>query len=142
MTRRDQAFVVFHGAVVLLVGSLFDFPVAEAVEQASHSAAWSTAHNALTAGGVMLIALGAALPAVSLGPRGDAWLRGSLVAAGYGAILGLGIGAVTGHKGFHLGGPALNVVALLGNLAVVWGSLVGVGLFGWGALATLRRGDG
>jgi hypothetical protein len=140
MSRRDQAFVVLHGAVVLLVGSFFGFPVAAALESGSGSLhAWTSAHAAVTAGGVMLIAMGAALHLVTLGPRGGAWLRWSLVAAGYGAVVGLGLGAITGLRGFDPVGPPLNLVAFAGNLAVVWGSTVGVGLFLWGAGATAHR---
>jgi hypothetical protein len=139
MSKRNQAFVVFHGAIVLLVGSLFGFPVVAAAEGGSHSLhAWTTAHAAVTAGGVMLIAMGAALHLVTLDRRAQAWLRWSLVATGYGAIVGLGIGASTGLRGFSPSGPPLNLLAFLGNMAVVWGSTVGVALFLWGLASTIR----
>ena len=140
MSKRDQAIVVFNGAIVLLVGSLLGFPVASAAETASQSLhAWTSAHAAVTAGGVMLVAMGVALHLVSLGARGQAWLRWSLIATGYGAIVGLGIGAATGLRGFNPTGRPLNFIAFLGNMAVVWGSTVGVGLFLWGVFSTIRR---
>jgi hypothetical protein len=140
MSRRDQVIVVLHGTVVLLVGSFFGFPVVAAAESGSTSLhAWTSAHAAVTAGGVMLIAMGVALQLVTLGPAAQAWLRWSLVVTGYGAILGLGIGAATGMRGFSLSGPPLNFLAFVGNMAVVWGSTVGVGLFLWGLATSARR---
>ena len=140
MSKRDQAIVVFHGAIVLLIGGFFGFPVVNAAESGSTTLhAWTSAHAAITAGGVMLIALGAALHLVTLGSRAQSWLRWSLVVTGYGAIVGLGIGASTGMRGFSPSGPPLNLLAFLGNMAVVWGSTVGVGLFLWGIASTIRE---
>ena len=140
VSKRDQAIVVFHGAIVLLIGSFFGFPVVNAAESGSTTLhAWTSAHAAVTAGGVMLIALGAALHLVTLGSRAQSWLLWSLVGTGYGAVVGLGIGASTGMRGFTPSGPPLNLLAFLGNMAVVWGSTVGVGLFLWGIASTIRR---
>ena len=95
VSKRDQAIVVFHGAIVLLIGSFFGFPVVNAAESGSTTLhAWTSAHAAVTAGGVMLIALGAALHLVTLGSRAQSWLLWSLVGTGYGAVVGLGIGLV------------------------------------------------
>jgi len=140
MSKHDQAIVVFHGAIVLLIGSFFGFPVVSAAESGSTTLhAWTSAHAAITAGGVMLIALGAGLHLVTLGSRAQSWLRWSLVVTGYGAIVGLGIGASTGMRGFSPSGPPLNLLAFLGNMGVVWGSTVGVGLFLWGIVSTIRN---
>ncbi len=141
MAQRAQSLLVFHGAVVLLIGSLFGFPVIAAIESGSESLhAWTSAHSAVAAGGVMMIALGAALHCINLGSRARTFLVWSLVAMGYGAIVGLGVGASTGMRGFSPTGPALNLIAFFGNLAVVWGSIVGVGLFIFGAFMATRRG--
>ncbi|NRA76485.1 MAG: hypothetical protein HRU16_11135 [Planctomycetes bacterium] len=124
----------------MLIGSFFGFPVVNAAESGSTTLhAWTSAHAAVTAGGVMLIALGAALHLVTLGSRAQSWLLWSLVGTGYGAVVGLGIGASTGMRGFTPSGPPLNLLAFLGNMAVVWGSTVGVGLFLWGIASTIRR---
>ena len=80
----------------------------------------------------------AGLHLVTLGSRAQSWLRWSLVVTGYGAIVGLGIGASTGMRGFSPSGPPLNLLAFLGNMGVVWGSTVGVGLFLWGIASTIR----
>ena len=141
MAQREQSLLVFHGAVVLLIGSLFGFPVVVAIESGSESLhAWTSAHSAVAAGGVMMVAFGAALHCINLGSRARTFLVWSLVAMGYGAIVGLGIGASTGMRGFAPTGPALNLIAFVGNLAVVWGSIVGVGLFMFGAFVATRRG--
>ena len=141
MAQRAQSLLVFHGAVVLFIGSLFGFPVIAATESGSESLhAWTSAHTAVAAGGVMMVAFGAALHCIDLGSRARTFLVWSLVAMGYGAIVGLGIGASTGMRGFSPTGPGLNLVAFFGNLAVVLGSLVGVGLFIFGAFIATRRG--
>lgn len=142
MSERYQTLAVLHGAVVLLVGNLFGFPLALAVSSDAGpeaGRAWQAAHSAVTAGGVMMIAIGAASRYLTLGPAASAWLVWSLVAMGYGAIVALGLGAALGVRGFMPTGPALNLVAFVGNLGVIWGSLVGVVIVIQGAAASLRR---
>lgn len=142
MQQRDQALVVLHGAVVLFVGNLFGIPLGAAIADGARPEAiraWQAAHSAVVAGGIMLIAIGGAARYLTLGPRAASWLLWSLVALGYGAIVGLGLGAVAGVRGFLPTGPLLNLLAFAGNLAVVWGSLVGVALVIHGAHAAWRR---
>ncbi len=80
------------------------------------------------------------LHCIHLGSRARTFLVWSLVALGYGSIVGLGIGASTGMRGFSPAGPALNLIAFVGNLAVIWGSIIDVGLFIFGAFVATRRG--
>ena len=50
MAQREQSLLVFHGAVVLLIGSLFGFPIVAATESGSESLqAWTSAHSAVVA---------------------------------------------------------------------------------------------
>jgi hypothetical protein len=77
MERRDQGLLVLHGGVVLFVGNLFGFPLGFAIadgQSAKVIRAWQAAHSAVTAGGVMLIAIGAASHYIALGPRAASWL--------------------------------------------------------------------
>jgi hypothetical protein len=131
-----QRRLVFHGAIILLVGGLCGFPELKAVssgapESAVH--AWRVAHDALVAGGIMLIAIAAALSHVQLGATGRAWLAWSLVAVAYGAVVGLGLPAFTGLRGLEPTGPPLNLIAFVGNAAVGVGTLVALALLIWGA---------
>ena len=142
MEQRNQTLLVLHGAVVLFVGNLFGFPLGFAIADGASAEvvrAWQAAHSAVTAGGVMLIAIGAAAHYIALGPRAASWLVWSLMALGYGAIVGLGLGAAAGARGFLPTGPALNLIAFVGNLAVMSGSLVGIALVIHGAYAALRK---
>lgn len=136
MSELDQRRLVFHGAIVLLVGSLCGLPEGNAVRHGAPEVeihAWRVAHDALVTGGIMLIAIGAALHNVTLGRRGATWLVLALVAVVYGAILGLGLQALTGVHGLAPTGPPLNFIAFLGNLAVAGGTLIALPLLIWGA---------
>lgn len=45
MSKRDQAIIVLHGAIVLMVGNLYGFPLGSAIESGSSNVrAWSAAH--------------------------------------------------------------------------------------------------
>ena len=121
MDERYQRRLVFHGAIILLIGSLCGFPQLRAISGGAPEAAvhaWRVAHDALVAGGIMVIAIAAALRYVTLGPRGGAWLVGALLALAYGAVVGLALPALTGLRGLEPTGPPLNFVAFVGNLFV------------------------
>jgi hypothetical protein len=134
MNVANQRRLVFHGAIVLLAGALCGIPEGAAIGSGAPETrihAWRVAHDALVAGGIMLIAVGSALSLVA-SARLAGWIVGSLVAVGYGAIVGLGISALAGVSGLEPTGPPLNFVAFLGNLAVAGGTLVGLPLLIWG----------
>ena len=135
MSDENQRRLVFHGAIVLLIGGLFGIPEAGEVRRGAPEAeihAWRVAHDALVAGGVMLIAIGAALRNAVLSPSAATWLVGALIAVAYGAVVGLGLQALTGVHGLEPTGPPLNFIAFLGNLCVGVGTLVGLSLLIWG----------
>jgi hypothetical protein len=140
MRTIDQRRVLFHGAILLLVGMLYGIPFAEVLVDGGDVAArpWRVAHTGLVAGAVLLIAVSAAMPHVMLGPRGTSWLVGSLVLTAYGAIVGLGLPPLAGVRGLAPEGPPLNLVAFAGNLVVGVGSLVAGVLLVHGAHAALR----
>ena len=87
----------------------------------------------LTLGGALLIAIGAALPALVLSERIASLLIWSLVASGYGFVVALPYGAAVGMRGLEPVGPASNLLVFIGNTIGVLGSLVGALLFTWGA---------
>jgi len=136
MDDRDQRRLIFHGSIVLLIGSLCGFPEFNAVSHAAPEAvvhAWRVAHDALIGGGIMLIAIGAAMGHVTLGPRGGAWLIGALLAVAYGAVVGLGLPPLTGVRGLAPTGPAVNFIAFVGNFLVAAGTVIALPLLIWGA---------
>jgi hypothetical protein len=142
MSARDQRRLVFHGAIILLAGSLCGFPEMVAIRSGTPEPqlhAWRVAHQALIGGGIMLIAVGAALDHVTLSSSAAAWLVWALVAVAYGAVVGLGLAAFAGVRGLEPTGPPLNLIAFLGNVAVGAGTLVALPLLIWGARAGAAR---
>lgn len=138
---RLQRQLLLHGSIVLLVGLLSGAGFAEAItgaqgEQAER--AWRVAHTGLSLGGALFIAIAMALPTLVLTERVVSLLTWSLVASGYGFAVALPFGAAIGMRGLEPVGPASNLVVFIGNTIGSLGSLVGVLLFIWGALRSLR----
>src|SRR2546425_5508339 len=129
MSEQDQRRLVFHGAIVLLIGNLCGIPLGGAASAGSGEAAmhgWRVAHSGLVMTGVLLIAIGAALRLVVLGEGATSWLVWSLLAAAYGGGVALVLAAAVGARGLAPTGPPLNLVAFVGNIGVVFGTLIGV----------------
>src|SRR5438094_3179002 len=117
MTERDQSRVLFHGAIVLLIGMLAGIPMSRAITSGAGEdvvRAWRVAHVGIVAGGLLLIAFAPALRLVRLGPPQARGLVAALVATGY-ASLGLWLGAATGARGLEPGHSAANTVVFLSN---------------------------
>ncbi len=136
-----QRQLLLHGSIVLLVGLLSGAGFAEAITgaQGEHAErAWRVAHTGLSLGGALFIAIAMALPTLVLSERVVSLLTWSLVASGYGFAVALPFGAAIGMRGLEPVGPASNLVVFIGNTIGSFGSLVGVLLFAWGALRSLR----
>ena len=141
MSERNQIQMLFHGAIVLLLGLVFGLPFGAAVNTGwgdESVRAWRVAHSGVVAIGLMLIAIGATLRYLVLGRRGASWLVWSLVASAYGFTLALLVRVVAGVRGFQLTGSPLDLVAFACNMLGVVGSLTGVALTVRGAWAALR----
>ena len=68
MANSDRMRIVFHGAVVLLIGLLCGLP---AVNESANEAGrlWHTAHEGLIMIGVLMLTLSSVLPALVLERR-------------------------------------------------------------------------
>jgi hypothetical protein len=133
MHVSEQRRLVFHGAIVLLAGLLCGIPQASAITGGADPArihAWQVAHNAIVLAGIMQIAIAGAL-AVVRDARAVRLIVWPLIAAGYGAIVGLGLGAASGYRGLTPDGPPLNLIAFAGNMVVAIGSLAALPLLIW-----------
>ena len=129
MSEGDQRRLVFHGAIVLLIGNLCGIPLGKAASSGSSEAAlhaWRVAHSGLVATGVLLIAVGSALRLVGLGAAAASWLVWSLLASAYGGVLALVLAAATGANLFSPTAAPLDLLAFAGNVVVVVGTLIGV----------------
>ncbi len=136
-----QRQLLLHGSIVLFVGLLSGAGFAEAITgaQGEHAErAWRVAHTGLSLGGALFIAIAMALPTLVLSERVVSLLTWSLVASGYGFAVALPFGAAMGMRGLEPVGPTSNLVVFIGNTIGSLGSLVGVLLFIWGALRSLR----
>lgn len=117
MTDNDRVRVVFHGAVVMLVGLLCGLPTVNEEEPAR---LWHTAHESLVLIGVLLFAVSSVLPLLRLPKRESTALVWSLLATGYGLMVGLVLQGITGQHAF---GPSSNPLLMFGFVANATGML-------------------
>ena len=135
MDESAPSRVVFHGAVVLLIGLLCGIPYASAITagDAELARAWRVAHVGITAGGIWGIAAGPALRHFALGSRAATWLVGALVTSLYGFAVALIVAPLAGVRGLAAQGPAANWLAFGGNTIASAASLIAVVLLAVGA---------
>jgi hypothetical protein len=142
MEPRLRARMVYHGAMVVMLGLLAGFPHAFVLtgQLAGEERAWRMAHLEGLLNG-MLVLLAAAVSAwLVLSAAQQRWLVWSLVAAAYGNVIASTLGAAFGVRGLDLAGPPANVVMNLLFWIAIVGVFVGVGLVFAGGRAALRDG--
>ena len=145
MSERDQRLLVLNGAIIFMAGNLVGIPFAQAISEGwgeEAVRAWRVAHTGLASAGLMLLAVGAVLRHVLLGPGEGRILRWAFLAAGY-ASLGLVIGAAAGVRGLQPMGPAANLVVVASNTVLGIGTLVGTAFLirgAWAGYYAVRRG--
>jgi hypothetical protein len=121
MSHTDRIRVVFHGAVVLLVGLLCGLPT---VPEEEPMRLWHTAHESLILIGILLFAISSVMPVLVLEKREARGLVWSLLATGYGLTTGL---VIQGIMGVHAFGPSSSPVLMLafvGNATGMLGSVL------------------
>ncbi len=137
MATNSRPRLVFHGAVVLLVGLLAGLPtVIESINESARF--WHTAHEALIMMGVWMLAASSVLPALALEPGEMSALVWSLLAMGYGFAVGLVTGGVVGASAFAPGGTPATLTAFLGATVGILGAVVATVLTLKGARAALK----
>ncbi|MDB4875286.1 MAG: hypothetical protein JWM41_1732 [Gemmatimonadetes bacterium] len=132
MPHRNRMRVVFHGAVVLLVGLLCGMPT---VPEQEPMRLWHTAHESLILIGILLLAMSSVLPVLELERREAEGLVWSLLATGYGLMTGLIIQGVTGVHAFGPSTSPLRMLAFVGNATGMLGSVLTAALTLMGARA-------
>jgi hypothetical protein len=147
MTDTDRMRVIFHGALVLLVGLLCGFPaVAESAGESMRL--WHTAHEGLIMIGIMLLAMASVLPSLVLERREASGLVWALLATGYGLMTGLIIQGLTGTRAFGPTSSPVLMIAFVGNAIGMLGSVVAASLTlmgaraAHGAVASVSAADG
>jgi len=135
----DRVRLIFHGAIVLLAGLLCGYPtVVESLGGEESVRLWHTAHEALIMMGVWILAMSSVLPALVLGRREAVGLVWSLLAMGYGFMVALIIGGVTGTTSFEPGHTPASMIAFAGSAVGILGALLAAGLTLTGARAAMK----
>ncbi|MGL5941027.1 MAG: hypothetical protein ACRC2S_11635 [Waterburya sp.] len=127
--------LLFHGAIVLLIGSLSGIPYGSAITQKKDEEvirAWRVAHSGLSIGGTTMIAFAAAIYQLEINAVSEAMPKAlalsilvwSSVISGYGFCIALTYGAWVGHRGLSIGKTIENKIVYLGNMVGATGSLV------------------
>jgi hypothetical protein len=119
--------LVFHGAVVLLVGLLCGAPYGRAVnrnapEHIVHS--WRVAHASIPLGAALMFGVAAVLSHLRGGTALKWVVALSLIVSSYAFCFSLPLAAVVGHRGLSSRGPASAKFVYLGNLVGAVSSFV------------------
>lgn len=132
--------LVFHGAVVLLIGLICGAPYGSAINRdapASVVQAWRVAHASLPIGAILMFAVAALLSAFAVA-SGIKWLiAGALVVSSYAFCISLPLGAVVNHRGLSGEGPTSAKVVFAANLVGAWASIVATLALIYAALVSL-----
>ena len=142
MEPRLRARMVYHGAMVVMLGLLAGFPHAFVLtgQLAGEERAWRMAHLEGLLNGMLVLLAAAVSGWLVLSGAQQRWLVWSLVAAAYGNVIASTLGASFGVRGLDLAGPPANVVMNLLFWVAIVGVLVGVGLVIAGARGAVRDG--
>jgi hypothetical protein len=123
MTEKDRLTLIFHGAVVLLIGLLSGIPtVVEAIDESARF--WHTAHEALIMIGVWMLATSSVRSALVLDAREATAFVWSFLAMGYGLTIALVLGGVLGVSPFAPGGTPATFIAFLSALVGIFAAFV------------------
>ncbi|MEO7963051.1 MAG: hypothetical protein ABIT38_03980 [Gemmatimonadaceae bacterium] len=132
MAHAERMRVVFHGAVVLLVGLLCGLPT---VPEEEPMRLWHTAHESLILIGILMITISSVFPVLELPKREARGLVWALLATGYGLMVGLILQGITGEHAFSPSASPVLMVAFVGNATGMFGSVVSACLTLMGARA-------
>jgi hypothetical protein len=137
MENTDRPRLIFHGAIVLLIGLLSGLPtVVEAINESGRF--WHTAHEALIMMGIWMLAASSVLSALVLERRQTTALVWSLLVMGYGFSVALVIGGAVGANAFEPGGTPATFTAFVAAVVGIGGAFVATALTLMGARAALR----
>jgi CDP-diglyceride synthetase len=140
--RTRPETMIFHGAVVILLGLLAGFPYALVVTGtlASSERAWRMAHLEGVLNGLVVIVVAAVWDRLALEGRKRDVLVWALVLMAYGNVVASAIGATFGVRGLAPGDSFSNTLVYLLFMAAVVGVVVGLALVAEGAWKRRRAG--
>ena len=133
-------YLVFHSAVVLLAGLLVGVPYGRAVRRSASDEtlrAWRLAHNTLTVGPTLTLAIAAVLSSLSVGTPIKSWIAWTWIVSNYGFCFSLPVAAMVGHRGTTLNKPLMNQLIFAGNMIGIGASSIGALIFLYAASVSL-----
>lgn len=134
----DRLRLIFHGAIVLLVGLLAGLPTTtETIDGAARH--WHTTHEALIMMGVWMLAASSVLPQLVLDAAELKALVWSHLLMGYGFMVALIIGGVAGVEVFSPGATPANLGAFVAAVLGILGAIGAAALTIKGAWTALQR---
>ena len=136
-----ELILLFHGALVLVVGLLAGVPYGLSMRRGRPERierAWRVAHSGLTMGGVLLISTSAVLALVAAESSVERIVAYALVASGYGFCVSLPYAAWGGHDSvFWPSRTAASWIISIGNIIGAGGSLLAAICLAYGVAVLL-----
>ncbi|MCP5065570.1 MAG: hypothetical protein GY946_03310 [bacterium] len=136
MTEQDRRTLVAHGALIFLVGLMAGFPFAFEIlgraelwpipggidfDPPGDLRGWKMAHLEGILNGMLLFAVAAVAPLLTLGSRGAAWVTKGLLVCAWGNIIASWIGPLSGTRGLAFSGVSWNSLVYLLFVAAIVG---------------------
>ena len=119
--------MIFHAAVVLLIGLLCGIPYGRAITRGSAptvAAAWRLAHGSLPMGAALMFGVGAVLSGLAVAEAVRWSIAIALIVSSYAFCISLPLAAIVGHRGLSASGPIPAKLVFIGNTVGALGSLV------------------
>jgi hypothetical protein len=133
--KKLRASLIFHGAVVIILGLLAGFPYALVLQgqMAGEPRAWSMAHLEGVLNGLLCLGAAGAFGKLALSAGQMRVMTWSFILMAYGNVVAAVIGAVTGQRGLEFGGPTSNMVVFTLFMIAVVLVLIALGLLAYGS---------
>jgi styrene-oxide isomerase len=147
-TKRHQALMLGHGFLVMMVGMFSGFMLAFALLEAieiwplpaidirvpGSTRGWAAAHTGSILNGLMVVAVGLALPVLRLGERARAWVAWGLIVTVWGNTAFYIFANFAANRGLSMGanrfgpGDAAGIAAFFPALLGAYLVLIALGL--------------
>jgi len=135
MEKKLRASLIFHGAIVIILGLLAGFPYALVLQgqMEGEPRAWSMAHLEGVLNGLLCLGAAGAFGKLALSAGQLRVMTWSFILMAYGNVVASVIGAVTGQRGLELAGPMSNMIVFAIFMIAVVLVLVALGLLAYGS---------
>jgi len=138
--KKLRASLVFHGAIVILLGMLAGFPYAFVIMGTMEGdlRAWRMAHLEGVMNGLLCLAAAGVFRRLSLSAGQQRLMTWSFILMGYGNVIASILGASTGQRGLQFAAPAANMAVFALFTVAIVAVFLGLGLLAYGARPSTR----